>query len=378
LANQKGNRSNSYFLTMVKHSFVTVAILTLIVIVVVLQHVPLAEDRIRGVGEADIAKERILKKKKTTKPKMKAKGEMATKTKTTKKKNTKGNKGKGKGNTSKRSFFSKSSKTATLPTPETPTLPLAMQSPSRQESGPCSREDDTCLVLYSEDYESPQYNFSDASLNYFSAYGFCFSRGPEGEPNNAILHWHSDYANTVNLAYGRGSNLYDQDYTVEVVYIATYIDQASGQSLQVSDGRAGKYAIGMLTELDNDKVRLTFNVEGRSFVNFAIDIAPFATMNAGACDDGSVVFPTEPAKLTVSAMIDSSSTLLSTVTLTGSSGQPGFFSVVWERVCGSLDVSQAMGGNITIEWDALEPVYIFFDNVDIVASDDPNRFPPGC
>jgi hypothetical protein len=379
----RSNRNQrSTFETMAKRSLVALAILALVVIVVMIHyHASLPENRIRGVDEAYPLKERGLKKKKkVTKLKMKPEIKIAAKWK---------GKGKGKGtiksktkaNKSKGSFFSKKSKMSKLPNPKmatttTATPSLATQSPSQKETGPCLPGDVSCVVLFSEDYENPLYDFSNPSLNtVFSC--CCFDNEPEGEPN-ALVHWNIDLENTVNLAYGRGSNLYDQDFTVEVIYLQTYKDQASGQSLKVSDGRGGKYAIGMASNVEEDRLRLTFDTQGRKFVNFAMDVAPFEGINSLSCNDGSLVFPTNPAKLKLSAMIESSNTLLSTVTVMGSSGQPNIFSVLWERVCGSLDVSKAVDGNVIFEWDALEPLYIFFDNVDIVASDDPNIRPPGC
>jgi hypothetical protein len=266
---------------------------------------------------------------------------------------------------------------ASSPTPS-PTSP-AVSTPGPSSTGgeptrepPCPPGDEDCVILFSEDYENPLYDFSDESLNY-SDRRTCLS--PEGE-ENAFFHWNRDFRNTINLAYGKEGYQYDQDFTVEPVYLQTWRDPATGQGLNFSDSRGGKYAIGMLASLQNDKLRLEFDTNGRQFVNFGMDIAPTAN---DPCKYNKDTIPTDPAEFQLSAKDKSSNAVLDNVTVTSEGGAPDKFSFLWTRVCGSLDVSQAGEDRIIIlEWDALAPFYAVFDNLDIIASDDTSKLPAGC
>jgi hypothetical protein len=229
----------------------------------------------------------------------------------------------------------------------------------------CPPDDDSCITLFSENYENPNYDFSDPSLNTIGSQS-CLS--PEGS-TNAFFHCHRDCANSMNLAYGKDGIRYSQPFTVEVFYLQ--------EGVTVSDNRGGKYAISMLSTLEDDRLELTFAANGRQYFNFGIDIAP---LGLDPCNYGTDLnqIPTDPASIEITA-IDKSTTLpLDRVTVRSDSGGTNAMNIPWTRVCGSLSVGGTVSGNVTFEWQAVTPFTALFDNLDIVASDDPNQLPVSC
>jgi hypothetical protein len=238
----------------------------------------------------------------------------------------------------------------------------------------CPAGDEDCVVLFSEDYETPLYDFSDPSLSYDEE----ICTGPEGA---GLFHMSKKrYLGTLNLAYG--PDLYDELKLndlgfpiVAVVYLDTWKDPVTGKQLTFSDGRGRKYAIRLMSPqfFPDLGPRLELNTQGRRFVNFGMDIAPFT---ADPCLEYSGVFPTRFVKLNVRAEG------LDEVQIKSDTGQPDAFSVLWTRVCGSLDAALAVDGKITFGWgwdqNMNEADYALFDNVAIIASNDPNKLPAGC
>lgn len=258
------------------------------------------------------------------------------------------------------------------PTPGTPT--------PENSGGACSQGDQDCVLLFSEDYESPLSDFRNGTLmtDFVAARDFCIK--PEGEPD-ALFYLSKSTEQTLNLAYGKGGNPYDESYlrgatksVASVAYLKTFKESNAGKSLTFSDDRGGKYAISLTEDLWDNRLRLRFDTQRRKFVAFRMDISSFNDPCPHWAPSALVTAPTE---ILVSAMSQSSNRTLSHVTVKAERGQSDKFSIVWTRVCNALDVSQAVDGMIFFDWNATKYPALF-DNLMVIASNDPNKRPPGC
>ncbi len=168
----------------------------------------------------------------------------------------------------------------------------------------------------------------------------------------------------INTVYGSSQGTFAQILTVETVIINVpgYSDPA---------GTGGNYAIGMLRSVNNDRLALAFDAQGKDFINVGLDIS---TIWPGGCG-----VPESPGASTFritlrdspSGTPDFGGTILDQVDITGTAG-PDTQTYNWTNHVVALDASGSTNSNVTVVWDLIgQTEYGVFDNLIIAASDTP-------
>jgi len=77
---------------------------------------------------------------------------------------------------------------------------------------------------------------------------------------------------TVNENFGGQPEgfFFDQAFTVETLNVTG--TEAFGTGFSDPEGQAGNFLIGLLSDFENDLLGLSFDVEGRDFFNFQLDV----------------------------------------------------------------------------------------------------------
>lgn len=207
------------------------------------------------------------------------------------------------------------------------------------------------IVLYDQDFEAPA-----------------------GYVNNGVDV--DIRADTINLNYGTPSFAFAQAFTVEILNI-TGSDRGAGSAAHGTgfkdpSGQGGDFAIGMLSDRNNDLLGLSFDVGDREFLNFGVDIssvdlsgfgAPFIAPGGGQATFRFRLFDNPSATRTTG-----SGTILSEVTATTTFSARDTFD--WTRFTAGLSTVGNTNGNVTLQIDLLSGGYAAFDNLRITASDD--------
>ncbi|KAI2505319.1 hypothetical protein MHU86_9119 [Fragilaria crotonensis] len=224
------------------------------------------------------------------------------------------------------------------PTPPTKT-PNALPTPA-----PSSQPSAEKILLYSNDFESPK----QAVV-------------AEG------LYCPIDFAG-INNIYGTDENTFHQTNTVE----AFLVNSTWNSSVSYSDpqGRAGSYAISMLSSAEDDLLGLSFETSGKAFVNVAVDIS-------------SIDLPCAGGPFTIAAPIFRVSLLnapFGTVPLTGPALDfvdvtgpvgPNQWTFLWTRNSISLNATGSSSGRVSVVFDLIQSGYAALDNLIIHASNQP-------
>jgi hypothetical protein len=199
------------------------------------------------------------------------------------------------------------------------------------------------IILYQNDFETPS----------------------EEPPADLGVYCPDISVSTVNFLYGPE---FQQTNTVETIAI-------NGPGNQYDDPSeiGGDYALGMLCCVEDDKAALTFDSQGKLFLNLQMDISP---IDANGCGGPfGVEQPTFRLTLydTPGGVWDFNApgTVLSSVDLVGNSPiDPYTFN--WKNVVGSLSTAGSVNGTVTVVWDLLPGSgYASFDNLVIAVSDTP-------
>lgn len=165
-----------------------------------------------------------------------------------------------------------------------------------------------------------------------------------------------------------------QENTVETVFLSgtsAFADSSTlGPGYSDPSGIGGDYALGMLSDVQDDRLGLSFNTENFSFFNFSVDISslgldgpagPF-TDNQSAPEFRFTLFDNPGANVTVG-----SGTTLGTTTLTGTASE--IDTLDWTSGAFSFATSGSTNGNVTLQVDLLSGGYAVFDNFKITASE---------
>ena len=169
----------------------------------------------------------------------------------------------------------------------------------------------------------------------------------------------------INLLYGSPGFVYNQQFTVEA------ITHADLQGLYSDpEGKGGAYSLGMLSTAEDDKLALTFDAQGRAFVNVGIDLSSVDV--AGCGGPFGVAAPVMRISLLDSpgGTFAFNQTVLDTKTITGEAA-PDPWTFHWHSGVVSFAVSGSTDGHVSILFDLLESGYAAFDNLSIVASNTP-------
>lgn len=178
---------------------------------------------------------------------------------------------------------------------------------------------------------------------------------------------------TVNELYGNQPTgfTFAQNFTVETLLITG--TQAFGTGYSDPAGKGGNYALGLLSDLQNDLLGLSFNVGANRFLNFRLDISSIDLSVFG----GPFVPVAGLAPVFAFTLYDNPSgasglgtgTILDTKQATGTASARSVFD--WTEILLSLDASGSANGNVILRIDLLSGGYGAMDNFRIAASDTP-------
>ncbi|SFG91803.1 PEP-CTERM sorting domain-containing protein [Neptunomonas qingdaonensis] len=199
-------------------------------------------------------------------------------------------------------------------------------------------------VLYDQDFENPTgFNNDGADVNVY---------------------------NNVNTLYGNQPPGFSfaQTFTVETLLITG--TSAFGTGYSDPTGTGGNYAIGMLSNRQDDKLGLSFDVGTNDFLNISVDLSsidlsafagPFVPQGATPTFRFTLYDnPTGVAGV-------STPTALSFLEATATASAPSVFD--WTNFVLPLDATGNTNGNVILGIDLLSGGYASFDNLLIVASD---------
>ena len=173
---------------------------------------------------------------------------------------------------------------------------------------------------------------------------------------------------TVNSLYGNQPSGFTflQSYTVETIKI-TGGNSFGGAGYNDPTGSGGNYALGMLSNVQNDKLGLTFNVGTFDFLNFEMDFSSIGVTgyNGPRISATSSSIPIFRFELRDGAGLAGS--LLDFEEVTGVSSNENLFD--WTNSLVGLNTSGNTSGEVTLVVDLLQGDYAAMDNFRIAASD---------
>jgi hypothetical protein len=194
------------------------------------------------------------------------------------------------------------------------------------------------LVLYSNDFETPNQPVSIQCGNSLDQTG-------------------------INTLYGGSGFVYNQQFTVEAVLHDDNLDLYSDP-----EGKGGAISLGMQTAQQADLLGITFDREGRRYLNVGFDLSSIDVSGCGG--PFGVAVPIMRVSLLDSpgGVFGFGQTVLDTVDLTGVAA-PDAFTFDWSYVVASLDTDGATDNHVSVVFDVIQSGYLAFDNLSIVASD---------
>ncbi|HKU39506.1 MAG TPA: hypothetical protein VJR89_15210 [Polyangiales bacterium] len=193
------------------------------------------------------------------------------------------------------------------------------------------------LILYSNDFEAPN------------------------QPIRADCGNSLDQSG-INPTYGRPGFMFVEQFSVETVVLQDPSGKYGNQRVQ-----NGRYAIGMLGDVQDDRLALRLDVQSQRFLNVSMDVSSIDVDGCGG------PFGVETPVFKVSLLdspggsFDWQSKKLDEKTLSGEPAQ-GPWSFHWERGTVALDASRATDGNVIVVFDLVSKGYAAFDNLEISAS----------
>ena len=204
---------------------------------------------------------------------------------------------------------------------------------------------EAATVLYDQDFENPN-GFVDTSRGDFSQ-------------------------QTVNSLYGNQPSgfRFEQQFTVETLFVNG--SNAFGTGYQDPQNIGGNYAIGFLSDRQNDLLGLAFDVGSNDFLNIRLDISsidvdrrggPFIPPGGAVPEFEFTLFDNPSGALGLG-----SGSILATQRVSGTISDPNVFE--WTEALLSLDASSATNGNVILRADLIAGNYAAFDNLRIVASE---------
>jgi hypothetical protein len=193
------------------------------------------------------------------------------------------------------------------------------------------------LILYQNDFETPN------------------------EPVSANCGNSLDQAG-INPTYGRPGFMFVEQFSVETVVLqdppGKYANQSSAN---------GKYAVGMLGSVQDDRLALRLDVQSQQFLNVSMDVSSIDVDGCG----GPFGVETPVFKVTLldspRGVFDWSAKKLDEKLATGEPAHDGW-SFQWARATIALDSSRSTDGNVSVVFDLVSKGYAVFDNLVISAS----------
>ena len=187
---------------------------------------------------------------------------------------------------------------------------------------------------------------------------------------------------TVNDNYGDDPPgfRFAQRHTVETLNISGSArgrgSAAFGRGYRDPSGWGGNFAIGMLSDVQDDRLGLAFHLRGHRFLNLVLDISSIDVTGR------SRTFVPEPVPaplftFTVYAATSGTPAIAGTRVLDraavrGTASPRDTFDWTSHKI--ALDATGAGGGWVVLQIDLVEGGYAAFDNLRIIASESPEDF----
>ncbi|MEO9469917.1 PEPxxWA-CTERM sorting domain-containing protein [Parasphingorhabdus sp.] len=202
-------------------------------------------------------------------------------------------------------------------------------------------------VLYDQDFESPTGFVNDGGdINIFNPVNDLYGGQPAGFS-------------------------FAQAFTVETLLLTG--DQAFGTGYSDPTGTGGNYAIGMLSDRQNDLLGLSFNVGSFDFLNLRADISSIDLDRFGGpfipAGGLAPVFRFSLYDNPTGAVGLGTGPVLDMFDVTGTTSARDTFD--WTEALGGLDATGSTNGEVILRIDLLSGQYAAFDNLRIVASNTP-------
>lgn len=193
------------------------------------------------------------------------------------------------------------------------------------------------LILYSNDFETPNQAVTADCGNSLDQSG-------------------------INAIYGKPGFMFVEQNSVETVVLQDPAGKYGNQRI-----RNGRYAIGMLGTVQDDRLALRLDVQAQRFLNVSMDVSSIDVDGCGG--PFGVETPVFRISLLDSpgGLFDWASKKLDEKTFTGEPAS-GPWSFEWSRGTVALDASRATDGNVILVLDLVSKGYGVFDNLEISAS----------
>lgn len=205
-------------------------------------------------------------------------------------------------------------------------------------------------VLYDQDFENP-FNFTNdgGDVNIFTTVNENYGNQPAG-----FTFAQSNTVETLNVS---GSNRGGGT-------------SAFGTGWSDPSNTGGNFAIGMLSDVQNDILGLSFDVGGMPFLNVGMDVSSIDLSTF----DGPFVAPNDVPVFQLSlfdnpgggASLNGNGTLLDQHTLTGTASAGDLFD--WTNGVFAFSTAGNTDGNVALQVDLLDGGYAAIDNVVIASS----------
>lgn len=177
---------------------------------------------------------------------------------------------------------------------------------------------------------------------------------------------------SINQLYGGqpAGFTFAQNFTTETLLIGG--TQAFGQGYVDPDGRGGQYVVAQLSDTQDDRLGLAFNLGALKFLNLQIDISSIDLDRFG----GPFVPAGGAAPVFRFSLFDNpggapnigTGTLLDSFDATAPLN-PSKRSFLWSRAIDGLNAEGSTNGNVVLQIDILSGGYAAFDNIIVTASD---------
>lgn len=182
---------------------------------------------------------------------------------------------------------------------------------------------------------------------------------------------------TVNENYGNqpAGFAFAQTFTVETLHATG--TQAFGTGYSDPQHIGGNFVLGMLSVAQDDRLSLSFNLQGQNFLNFRLNISSIDLDRFGGTFNTTASVPVFKVTLfdnpSGSVGLSGNGTILATTQITGlASTSRSTFN--WTQHTLALNAGAATNGNVTMQIDELNTLgggYAALDNFLIVASNTP-------
>jgi hypothetical protein len=210
-------------------------------------------------------------------------------------------------------------------------------------------------LLYFQDFENPAgYENDGADVNIHRSVNQNYGDQPQGF---RFAQQHT--VETLNLSgSGRGGG-----------------SSAFGKGYSDPAGWGGNFAIGMLSEFQDDRLGLVFNLGGYRYLNIAIDVTsldvsawggPYVAEGSAPVFGFTLFANGSPSPATHGGPV------VAEAEIAGTASPPDTADWTTHKI--ALDAADAGGGWVILQIDLKTGGYAAFDNLRIIASDDPGYF----